>query len=119
MPTLPGMETAAITSWTLAQEIPVPPDVTPLLVQGEQAVAAFKTFRDSLATGGSGTLERRLGDAKLRDRVFAKTGYISGVRALSGYVLGGKRRLAFSILMTDCVYSRECQDEIVKLLAAA
>lgn len=41
------METAAITSWTLAQEIPVPSDVTPLLVTGEQAVAAFKTFRDS------------------------------------------------------------------------
>ena len=45
--TLHGMETSAITSWTLAQEIPIPPDVTPLLVQGEQAVAAFKTFRDS------------------------------------------------------------------------
>jgi D-alanyl-D-alanine carboxypeptidase len=60
-----------------------------------------------------------LGDAKLRNKIFAKTGYISGVRALSGYVLGDKRRLAFSILMTDCVYSRECQDEIVKLLAAA
>jgi hypothetical protein len=41
------METAAITSWTLVQEIPIPPDVTDLLVEGEQAVAAFKTFRDS------------------------------------------------------------------------
>jgi hypothetical protein len=41
------METAAITSWTLQQEIPIPDDVTPLLVQGEKAVAAFKTFRDS------------------------------------------------------------------------
>lgn len=41
------METAAITSWTLIQEIPIPQDVTPLLVEGEQAVAAYKTFRDS------------------------------------------------------------------------
>jgi hypothetical protein len=41
------VETAAITSWTLQQEIPIPDDVTPLLVQGEEAVAAFKTFRDS------------------------------------------------------------------------
>ncbi|CAB4913233.1 unannotated protein [freshwater metagenome] len=41
------METAAITSWTLVQEIPVPADVTDLLVDGEQAVAAYKTFRDS------------------------------------------------------------------------
>jgi hypothetical protein len=41
------METAAITSWTLLQEIPVPADVNDLLVDGEQAVAAYKTFRDS------------------------------------------------------------------------
>lgn len=34
-------------TWTLQQEIPVPADVTSLLVQGEQAVASFKTFRDS------------------------------------------------------------------------
>lgn len=41
------METASITAWTFLQEIPVPPDVSELLVQGERAVAAFKTFRDS------------------------------------------------------------------------
>lgn len=41
------METAPITSWTLQNEIPIPQDVTPLLVEGEQAVAAFRTFRDS------------------------------------------------------------------------
>lgn len=41
------METAPILSWTLQQEIPIPPDVQSLLTQGEQAVAAFKTFRDS------------------------------------------------------------------------
>jgi hypothetical protein len=34
-------------TWTLQQEIPVPDDVHPLLVEGEQAVASFKTFRDS------------------------------------------------------------------------
>lgn len=34
-------------AWTLQNEIPIPADVTQLLVQGEQAVAAFKTFRDS------------------------------------------------------------------------
>ncbi|MEJ7635637.1 PH domain-containing protein [Aeromicrobium sp.] len=41
------METAPITAWTLQNEIPVPDDIGPLLVEGEQAVAAFKTFRDS------------------------------------------------------------------------
>ena len=43
------METAAITSWTLVQEIPIPQDVNDLLVEGEQAVAAYRTFRDSAA----------------------------------------------------------------------
>lgn len=41
------METSAITAWTFMNEIPVPQDVLPLLVDGESAVAAFKTFRDS------------------------------------------------------------------------
>ena len=41
------METAPITAWTFQNEIPIPEDVQPLLVEGEQAVAAFKTFRDS------------------------------------------------------------------------
>src|SRR3954447_826566 len=38
---------STITAWTLVQEIPIPADVTNLLVEGEQAVAAYKTFRDS------------------------------------------------------------------------
>lgn len=41
------METAPILTWTLQQEIPTPADVAQLLVPGEQAVASFKTFRDS------------------------------------------------------------------------
>ncbi|PRY63837.1 PH (Pleckstrin Homology) domain-containing protein [Knoellia remsis] len=41
------METASIAAWTLMNEIPVPDDVRELLVDGEQAVTAFKTFRDS------------------------------------------------------------------------
>ncbi len=41
------METSAILSWTLVSECPIPEDVTSLLVSGERAVAAYKTFRDS------------------------------------------------------------------------
>lgn len=41
------METSAILSWTLVKECPIPDDVTPLLVEGEKAVAAYKTVRDS------------------------------------------------------------------------
>ncbi len=40
-------ETAPILAWTLQNEIPVPDDIGALLVEGEQAVASFKTFRDS------------------------------------------------------------------------
>lgn len=40
-------ETAAILAWTLQKEIPTPADVSALLVEGESAVASFKTFRDS------------------------------------------------------------------------
>jgi hypothetical protein len=41
------METAPITAWTFVQEIPIPEDLGPILVEGEQPWAAYKTFRDS------------------------------------------------------------------------
>ena len=41
------MEVAALATWTFMEEVPVPPDVTSMLMEGEQAVTAFKTFRDS------------------------------------------------------------------------
>lgn len=40
-------ETSRILSWTLIGECPIPDDVAELLVPGEKAVAAYKTFRDS------------------------------------------------------------------------
>ena len=41
------METAPITEWTFFEEVPIPNDVTELLIAGEQPHAAYKTFRDS------------------------------------------------------------------------
>lgn len=41
------MEETSILTWTLQQEIPIPNDVLPLLVEREQPVASFATFRDS------------------------------------------------------------------------
>ena len=83
-------------------------------------------FRDSLAVGGeTGTLDGRLKHERTRGRVFAKTGWISGVSALSGLVLDGKEReLIFSILVeyprlgglnTSCW--KPMQDEICEILA--
>ena len=42
-----AMEAAQIAEWTFVEEVPIPEDVMALLVPGEQAVVAFKTFRDS------------------------------------------------------------------------
>ena len=41
------METTPILAWTLVGECAIPGDVQSLLVQGEQAVAAYRTFRDT------------------------------------------------------------------------
>lgn len=40
-------ELNALTSWTFVNEVPIPSDIQDLLVQGEQAIAAYQTFRDS------------------------------------------------------------------------
>ncbi|MBW8381646.1 MAG: PH domain-containing protein [Youngiibacter sp.] len=40
-------ETGSILTWTLVSECPIPDDVNNLLLDGEVAVAAYKTFRDS------------------------------------------------------------------------
>ena len=39
--------TTSILEWILVAECPIPQDVNDLLVQGEVAVAAYKTFRDA------------------------------------------------------------------------
>lgn len=41
------MEPAPITAWTFVSEIPIPDDLGPILVEGEQPWVAYKTFRDS------------------------------------------------------------------------
>lgn len=40
-------ETENILAWTLVSECPIPNDVNDLLVEGEVAIAAYKTLRDS------------------------------------------------------------------------
>ncbi|MBM4030951.1 MAG: D-alanyl-D-alanine carboxypeptidase/D-alanyl-D-alanine-endopeptidase [Planctomycetes bacterium] len=78
-------------------------------------------YLGSLAEPGEeGTLSRRL-DA-LKGRLFAKTGYIASVSALSGYVESrGNRLLAFSVLVNDfrCSLSdvRAFQDALCLKLA--
>ncbi|MCC5894152.1 MAG: PH domain-containing protein [Alkalibacterium sp.] len=40
-------ELQTIQAWTFVSECPIPNDVYDLLIQGEEAVAAYKTIRDS------------------------------------------------------------------------
>ena len=72
--------------------------------------------------GVDGTLERRMKTSKAFNNVHAKTGTISGVSALSGYLTTAKgNKVAFSILMQNHVkktsVARRIQDEICKALA--
>jgi D-alanyl-D-alanine carboxypeptidase/D-alanyl-D-alanine-endopeptidase (penicillin-binding protein 4) len=79
------------------------------------------TFRESMsAVGVDGTLRNRMHD--LAGRVQAKTGYIGGVRALSGYVQRSDGKwLAFSIIFNGFKGSERpfeaLQDEAVRVLA--
>jgi D-alanyl-D-alanine carboxypeptidase/D-alanyl-D-alanine-endopeptidase (penicillin-binding protein 4) len=88
-------------------------------------------FRESLAAAGSAAGDGRSGTLRNRFRqrdlqgcsLFAKTGYIRGVSALSGYVVGPDgRTFAFSILMNgvrDLGAARALQDRLVERIASA
>jgi D-alanyl-D-alanine carboxypeptidase/D-alanyl-D-alanine-endopeptidase (penicillin-binding protein 4) len=82
-------------------------------------------FKQSLAISGTdGTLERRLSEPAFKGRVFAKTGYIRGVGALSGYAESSSgKTFAFAIVFNNAAglsnsYMKSVQDEIVKILLA-
>lgn len=86
--------------------------------------SASKTFVGSLAVGGmDGTLDNRFGGS-LRGRVFAKSGYINQVSALSGYLRAADGNwYAFSILMNDVPSgtngtAKEMQERIVQAIDA-
>src|SRR5262249_29682455 len=61
----------------------------------------FSEYLESLPVAGEdGTLDDRFrAFAALKGKVFAKTGYISGVSCLSGYVVKANRSWCFSILV--------------------
>lgn len=84
-------------------------------------------YIDSLATPGEGTLERRFRGVKLRNQVHAKSGYIKGVRCLSGYVTDPERqeKLIFAVMVNGLPLggselehqeARKLHEEIVQLL---
>ena len=85
--------------------------------------ATRDAFVRSLPLGGfTGTLDRRYRAGDARGNVRAKTGYIRGVRTLSGYVTTARdHTVAFSILCNDyrtrTSRVNRAQDAVVELLA--
>jgi len=78
-------------------------------------------LRASLALAGEdGTLKKRMRDPHTKGRVFAKTGYINGVRTLAGYVhTRSDRWLAFAIYYNQAAKTRpltRIQDDACRLL---
>lgn len=73
-------------------------------------------FRNFLAKGNQGTLTNRFVD--IRDNIWAKTGSLAGISALSGYILDADNNLiAFSIIIQnyteDDKEAKKLEDEIV------
>jgi D-alanyl-D-alanine carboxypeptidase/D-alanyl-D-alanine-endopeptidase (penicillin-binding protein 4) len=83
------------------------------------------TYIKSLSIGGvDGTLKDRFSVGDLRGRVFGKSGYVIGVRSLSGYLRSRSGDwYAFSILMNSLPESdygiKPLQDKIIQAIDAA
>ncbi len=63
----------------------------------------FSAFSESLASPGEGTLTSRWRGISLDNEVRAKSGYLTGVYALSGYVIDPttSRRVVFSMIINE------------------
>ncbi len=80
----------------------------------------FAKYKESLPIAGvDGTLKRRFKGKKSSGRVFAKTGYLRGASALSGYVERGSRHRVFSVIVNGMKASqltgaRNLEEEIAE-----
>ena len=82
--------------------------------------ATREAWRASLPIAGEdGTLEGRMREAPLRGNVIAKTGTLTGVRALSGYLTTASGEpVAFSILVDHHLRSAAAADAIAEAVLA-
>lgn len=102
-----------------------PAQLTALLRAMPAESLAYPAYLISLPVGGiDGTLATRMGAPELRGRVRAKTGTMSGVSGIAGYVTTESgRTLAVAIMVNGFVgpaaKARELQDALVKAIAGA
>ncbi|OZU89422.1 D-alanyl-D-alanine carboxypeptidase/D-alanyl-D-alanine-endopeptidase [Virgibacillus indicus] len=106
----------------------VPADEWTMLLYGIQKAEWFKVFKNSLPIAGEedrligGTLRNRMMEDPAKGNVIAKTGSITGVSGLSGYVTAmDGEELIFSILFNnylgDAKEIRKIEDELATMLA--
>lgn len=84
---------------------------------------AGDTFVDTLPTPGEGTLEKRFRGRKPQAEIRGKSGFINGVRSLSGYLTAkdSGHRIAYSILMNSVPgqfggEAKDLHEDIVSIL---
>ena len=78
----------------------------------------WKLYKDSLAVGGvDGTIKKYFKEKKYKGKIFAKTGYIAGVKSLSGMCTGRGGDYIFSILANNANgQTRTAINDIVKAI---
>jgi len=96
----PGSISPADGSGLSRRNLVTPTAMASLLAAAARRDDAMVLLRSLSVAGVDGTLSKRFLKAPCRGRILAKTGYIAGVSALSGYVLDeqGRVRYAFSVL---------------------
>lgn len=93
------------------------------LLQGMLSSKNAESFQSSLAVAGvNGTLENRFQETPLQGRLQGKTGTLTGISALSGYVnLPQSQQLVFTIMVNHsqryASEQRAITDEIILLLS--
>lgn len=109
----------------LSHENRLAPTVLVRVLQHMNRQPCRETWWDNLAEPGEtdSTLSKRM--KSMKGKVFAKTGHISGVSTLSGYVIGAnQQKYAFSVLCNDTAKAgaksgggNKIQDEVCRILA--
>lgn len=103
----------------------VAPRATVRLLQFASTQPWFADWKRTLPIGGEdGSLVERFGRSSMKDHVFAKTGTLGEVRALSGYMdCASGKTVIFSIMVSahtpGTSADRVAMDKIVELIGAA
>jgi D-alanyl-D-alanine carboxypeptidase/D-alanyl-D-alanine-endopeptidase (penicillin-binding protein 4) len=93
-------------------------DIIVRVLSDAYSSSLWPIFRNTLASGGiDGTLQKYFYQNKYRGKVFAKTGYINGVRALSGSFTAGDKEYIFSMLANDANFNtKAAMYDIIKAI---